>query len=713
MPRRSSQPKRPYIKRDTAHWEARSSSRAAVAAPPVMASPLGAPQMAQAEHMEGAPCFDEMPSRFEVKAGACGPLGGGTTYRDGVAPSMLPAFSYPNIMSGLIPYTLGDDGYYGVSEAINLCYAAYFNFALLRNAVKLLRDFSVSPIHVKTTNQRVKTFIETWLSAVGMNAFLMQFFLEYYRSGNVFVYKFSGKIDEDGMNMLKRAYSAEGLDRMSPTVPIRYIILNPTQVYLQLGPVAPYSYVRMLSTYEIQRLKNPQTQEDLQVLESMPEAVKQQIKSPGTYPYLYIPLDPARLFTVFYDKMDYEPLAVPMAFPVLPDIEYKLGLRRMDMALAAQVERMILLVTTGRPADQWNKTPKSNIEALQQIFSNQTIGRVLVADYTTKAEWIIPDFKELLGSAKYQQVDKDIKEGLQYMFFGEEKFANASIKVKIFIEGLKEGRRAFMEGFLIPEVKKVCEQMGFRNVPEIAFEDIMIEDQALMNRLYVQMAQLGLLTAAELNEAMSTGMLPTPQQSLEHQEAYRAERKKGLYTPLAPEKAEGAGSSVGKGRPGGTGGTPATRKVATPIGQQKVRGGLEAALSRADARGAAQEGDTLREGRWRFGLQKVAENIVSLNGLRGAVEEALARKWKLKDGLGAEERGVATSIAQAIAFNETEGVGGKGWVKAIPAYLKQPKDLPAAVAADLLDIRATFDTPENPVDGWMATVLLRSQMGAA
>lgn len=705
MSRPSPKPKRSYTKRNTAHWEARSSSRAAPVAPPSMATIA---QVAQAEHMEGAPCFDELPSRYEAKA-AC-PTGAGTQYRDGVAPSMLPAFSYPNIMSGLIPYTLGDDGYYGVSEAINLCYAAYFNFALLRNAVKLLRDFSVSPIHVKTTNQRVKTFIETWMDAVGMNAFLMQFFLEYYRSGNVFVYKFSGQIDEDGMNMLRQAY-AGATDRMSPTVPIRYIILNPTQVYLQLGPVAPYSYVRMLSTYEIQRLKNPQTQEDQQVLESMPEAVQQQIKSPGAYPYLYVPLDPKRLFTVFYDKMDYEPLAVPMAFPVLPDIEYKLGLRRMDMALAAQVERMILLVTTGRPADQWNKTPKSNIEALQNIFSNQTIGRVLVADYTTKAEWIIPDFKELLGSAKYQQVDKDIKEGLQYMFFGEEKFANASIKVKIFIEGLKEGRRAFMEGFLIPEVKKVCEQMGFRNVPEMAFEDIMIEDQALMNRLYVQMAQLGLLTAAELNEAMDTGMLPTPEQSVEHQEEYKEARKKGLYTPLAPEKAEGSGSSVGKGRPGGTGGTPATRKVATPIGQQKVRtAGIEAAMDRAQAREAAPEGDTLRDGKWRFGLQRIAENIVSLNGLKGAVEEALARKWKVKGELGAEERGVAAAIAQSIAFNETEGSGGKGWLKAIPAYIKQPKDLPETVAASLLEIRTTFDTPENPVDAWMSGVLLRSQM---
>lgn len=698
---------RSYQKRNVEYWNSRTKTVIAATTLPVPSVSV----VQQADHMETQASFDGQP-HFSARA-SCG-LGGTTSYRDSVAPSINPTLAFPNIAQGILPFSMygsGNGTFYGVSEVITICYQAYFNFALLRNAINLLRNFSVSKIHVRTTNKRVKTFIQTWFDAIGLDAFLMQYFLEYYRSGNVFIYKFNGRIDESGMNMLRETYGAES-SGISQTVPIRYTILNPMQVYLQLGPTAPYGYVRMLSTYEINRLRYPQTQEDVQVLESMPEFVQQQIRSTGTYPYLYVPLDPKRLFTVFYDKMDYEPLAVPMAFPVLPDIEYKLGLRRMDMALAATIERVILLVTTGRPADQWNKVPpKSQLENLQQIFQNQTIGRVLVADYTTKAEWIIPDFKELLGTDKYQQVDKDIKEGLQYMFFGEEKFANASIKVKIFIESLKEGRRSFLQNFLIPEVKKVCESMGFRNVPDLEFEEIQMQDEALMARLYVQMAQLGLLTAAELNEAIQTGILPTPEESLEHQETYKAERKKGMYTPLAPEKAEGAGSSVGKGRPGGTGGTPATRRVATPIGQQKVRAGLDAAFARNEARGFDEESELARDGRWRFGVTKLAENLVCMNGLKAAVEEALAKKWKRKvEAFGSDEKTVAARIAQAIAFNEEGGDCGKLWLKAIPTYVKTPKDLPDQIAKDLVDIRASFDSPENPVDNWMAGILHRSQV---
>lgn len=695
---------RSYIKRNTTYWQSHSHAGAPPPPPAPVASVTPAPSM----EVMGEAAFDGHP-HYSARA-ACG--GGSVTnqYRDGTAATGILTDRYANIRSGIVPYALAPGGYYGVSEVINLCYTAFYNFALLRNAVKLLRDFSTSRIHVKTTNLRVKTFIETWLNTIGVWDFMNQYFLEYYRGGNVFIYKFSGRIDEDGLNMLKRSYGAAPKSKI---VPIRYTILNPMQVYLQLGATSPFGYVRMLSTYEIQRLKNPQTEEDLQVLQSFPLAIQKQIKTTGTTPYLYVPLDPKRLFTVFYDKMDYEPLAIPMAFPVLNDIEYKLELRRVDMALASTIERVILLVTTGRAATQWEQTPpKSNLQNLQDIFRNQTIGRVLVADYTTKAEWIVPDFKELLGPAKYEQVDKDIKEGLQYMFFGDEKFANGSIKAKIFIESLKEGRRMFLDNFLVPEVKKVCEAMGFRHVPTLEFETIQMQDEALMARLYVQMAQLGLLTDAELNEALTTGLLPTKEQSLQNQEAYKAERDKGLYAPIAPDKGdEESGSSVNKGRPAGSGGTPATRKVATPIGQRKVRAGLTASIARASERDSSNEDDILRDTRYSFGVTRIAENLVCMNGLRAAVTEALAKKWKVKpDALGDEERSVATAMAQSIILNEDGGQDGKDWLKSIPAYLKKPKEIPETVAKELTEIRLAFDTPKNPVDNWLASVLYRSQV---
>ncbi len=664
-----------------------------------MAPPVA--PIVQLPHMEGEASFDDQPHYSAVAA--CGPLNS-TSYRDTASPAVSVGEGFPNIRAGIMPFNLIDGGYYGVAEAISVAYQCYFNYAPLRNSVNFLADFSVSPIHVKTPNLRVKEFIEQWFATINLNQFMAQFFLEYYRSGNVFIYKFSGQPSVDGLKAFEQTLAASGetcTAARDTKIPIRYIILNPMQIYLQQGPLAgvpytdmPYGWVRMLSTYEIQRLRNPQTPEDEQMLKSFPPEVQRIIKTGGTYRYLFVPLDTNRLFYVFYRKMDYEPLAVPFAFPVLTDIEFKLALRKMDMALAATIERVILLVTTGRPADAYNQVPpKDNLINLQNIFRNQTIGRVLVSDYTTKAQWVIPDFKELLGPDKYTQVDKDIKEGLQYTFFGEEKFANASIKVKIFIESLKEGRRAFMETFLMPEVKKLCESMGFRNLPELEFEEIQLQDEALMARLYVQMAQLGLLTDSELNEAMRTGMLPTKEESLVNQEEYTKQRKKGFYTPLAPP----TGGDGSGGRPAGTTGTPATRKVATPIGQKKAS--VDTAQAAVDTLGRA-------ESPYHFSITQIGDNLVKMADLRARVEVALAKQWKIEGGtLDDAQKEVAASIAQSIAFNEPEDQ----WTKVVRAYVKAPKELSREVALELIDIQARFTEPENPVTPWFAGVLAKSK----
>ncbi len=657
---------------------------------------VAAPQIAQLPFMDGDAAFDGN-TPFSAVA-SCGG-GASTAYQQGSAPSAIPQTAFPNIRAGIVPITL-TEGNYSVMGAIGLVYAAYYNFALLRNAISMLTDFSVSTIHVKTSNARVKTFIETWLDAVKINDFQQQFYTEYYRGGNVWIYKFSGKISEDGLNMLKRSYSSVAIGgkeafaaRQSKVVPIRYTILNPQQVYLQRGASYTYGYVRMLSTYEIQRLKNPQTDEDRQVLESFPADIQRQIKQGGAWRYIFVPLDQNRLYYVFYRKMDYEPLAVPMAYPLLNDIEFKLNLRRIDQTLVNSMEQVFLLVTAGRGADQYNLTPSNRqLKVLQEIFTNQTIGRVLVGDYTVKAQWVLPDMKDLLGEGKYKQVDKDIKEGLQFMFFGEEKFANASIKIKIFLESLKEGRRAFLENFLMPEVKKVCEQMNFRDVPTLEFEEIRLQDEALMNRLYVQMGQLGFLTPDEVNTAVLTGDLPTPEESLVHQEALKAAKAKGLYQMPAPPPVPGAGGAIKTGRPGGTGGTPATRQVSTPIGQSKA---------------SVDEGDISRESPFHFGMVRIAENLVKMDKVLSTVEAALIKTHKV-DELNDAQQLVAQRIAASVCFNEPEAQ----WAKAAVAYVKKgPKDLPAQVERDISEIRATFDNdPERPLTSWHAAVMLKGKV---
>lgn len=617
-----------------------------------------------------APSFDDN-EHFTSATAACNPRGGaGSTYRDNPAQSISDVNAFSNIKAGILPYTQ-DGGYYSMGDAINVAILAYFNVAIVRNTINLIQDFSVSPLHIKTSNKTVKNFLTKWFEAINLSDFMSQFFLEYYRSGNVFIYKFNGQITDAKFNSLQTVTAAKKSE-----LPIRYIILNPSQIYLQLGPTYDYNFSKMLSTYELERLRNPKTPEDVQVFNDFPKTIQQQIKQGGAMPYVYAPLDTNRLYYAFYRKQSYEPLAVPMIFPVLNDIEFKLELKQMDRALARSMEQMMLLVTAGESVDKNKGVPAynpANFELLKNMFKNQTVGRVLVADWTTKAEWKIPDLKELLGEAKYARVDRDIREGLQYMFFGDEKFANASVKSKMFIESLREGRRVFLDNFLRPEVKKVCETMGFKNVPTIEFEDIDLGDDTAKQRLLFQMAQTGLLTDTELNNALKTGLLPDKESSLENQRAYKKERDAGLYQPLIG----GSESATDGGRPAGKGKSIPSRKAG------KI--GVKANISQT----------------------KVVSNVLAMNALQEQVEAAYKKTYKkwLKDNgrkdLDDTQKALAQAVAKAIILNEPEDK----WTESVAAYVKDPKDIPEDIGAAIDEIGAEFD-----VTPWEAIVLYRSQI---
>ena len=123
----------------------------------------------------------------------------------------------------------------------------------------------------------------------------------------------------------------------------------------------------------------------------------------------------------------------------------------------------------GTTPDKGGVNPR-NISAMQTLFQNQSVGRVLVSDYTTKAEFIIPDLKKVIGPEKYEIVNQDIKEGLQNIILNQEKFASTEIKAQMFLQRLNEARDAFLNDFLQPEIKQLCKDFGFRDIPTAKFE---------------------------------------------------------------------------------------------------------------------------------------------------------------------------------------------------------------------------------------------------
>jgi hypothetical protein len=430
-----------------------------------------------------------------------------------------------------------------VQDTVLLCQKAYANIAIFRNAIDIMAEFANSDVYLEGGSEKSREFVYKWFDKFKLWTLKDQYFREYYRSGNVFLYRFDGKFTAEDFARMSTVYGSsdelvyprrKATFGLKPgTIPVKYAMLNPYDILATRALTFSYGkYEKVLSEYEIESLKNPKTEHDKEIFEGMPPDVKEKIKNnEWVQNGIYMELDPGKLIFSFYKKQDYEPFGIPFGFPVLDDINWKIELKKMDQAITRTVENVVLLITMGNEPDKGGINPV-NFQAMQSLFQNESVGRVLISDYTTKADFIIPDLGKVLGPAKYEIVNNDIREGLQNIIVGEEKFSNKQIKAEIFFERLREAREAFINDFLQPQIKMVCKAMGFRKFPKARFADKDIKDEVQFHRVTTRLMELGILTPTQGIEAMETGLLPRASDMRKAQEGFAEDRSQGLYNPL-------------------------------------------------------------------------------------------------------------------------------------------------------------------------------------
>jgi len=633
---------------------------------------------------------------------------------------------FKNIDDGLIPFNYSTGGAYGkggtnldVKDAVILCQKAYYNVAIFRNTIDLMTELSMSEIFLTGGSKKSRDFFEAFFKKINLHCLQDKFFREYYRSGNVFLYKFEKNITKGEAKRMTQTFAAVN-DVIS--LPIKYVILNPADV--QLGGSVSFAdgqYYKVLSPYEVQRLKNPQTDSDYELLETLPPNVRQQLKKGNFSHFITIPLESEKITAVFYKRQDYEPFAVPMGYPVLEDINWKMEMKKMDMALTRTMQQMILLVTMGAEPEKGGVNQK-NLEAMQELFKNESIGRVLIADYTTKAEFVVPKIADLLDPKKYEEVNKDIFLGLNNVLLGQERFANQHAKLEVFIARLRIARKMFLQDFVIPEMKRISKLLGLRNYPTPHFEEIKLKDNTNIQRIYGRLIELGILTPEEGMESLESGRLPTHEESIDSQKSYKKLRDQGLYEPMVggPEtqkditdkthqgqmelqkenlrsqekmnkekmnndlkkqsqQPKPAGNAPSKkpaikkdsGRPSGTK-SPQTTKKVSPIGASEDQ----------------------------YQFSKVKNNLASAQRLNSKVERELKKKHSLKS-LNDEQVSVASQITDVIVSNEEP----KDWSKSVKKYLDNPVDSNPDRVKEVQKIAY-----EHQVDYYLASMLYASKV---
>ena len=466
---------------------------------------------------------------------------------------------YAILSQGLLPFDFSKDGV-DVRDAILLCQKAYANVAIVRNTIDIATEFANTDIYLEGGTERSREFFSKWFKKIKLWKMKDQYFREYYRSGNIFYYRIDGKFNAEDFKLLS-GLSENGI--VNNRVPLRYILINPYDIVAKISSsFAEAVYEKVLSEYELERLKNPKDDADVELLKGFPPEVQEQIKSKQYFrDGLKMKLDPQYLLYSFYKKQDYEPFAIPFAYPVLEDVNAKIELKHIDQAISRTVENVILLITMGAEPDKGGINP-ANMTAMQNLFMSESVGRVLVSDYTTKAEFVIPDLKKVVGEEKYRILNQDIKEGLMNVLLGEEKYNGQNAKISFFMERLKEARNSFLNDVIQPEIIRISKDLGFRAYPTAKFTEIDLKDETQYMRTISRLMELSILTPEQGIEAIQTGKLPDAGALAPAQEQYISEREKGYYNPIVggvpvvppavPAAPTGAPTNSTSGRPLGT-----------------------------------------------------------------------------------------------------------------------------------------------------------------
>lgn len=610
--------------------------------------------------------------------------GGATSRTRGKLGTGVVKDKYKNISEGMLPYKLSANGI-DMRDSIELCQKAYANIPIFRNAVDVMSEFSNSEIYLEGGSETAKNFIYKWFEKINLWKLKDQYFREYYRSGNIFLYKIDGEFSKEDVLKLNKVYGAENTSYLNPgKIPVRYILLNPYDVVsTRSTSFENGSYKKILSEYELERLKNPKTEEDQQVFDSLDKETQDKIKS-NTFNFdgVQIKLDPDKLIYSFYKKQDYEPFAIPFGFPVLDDLNWKIELKKIDQAISRTIENVVLLITMGAEPDKGGINPHS-LSAMQCLFQSESVGRVLVSDYTTKADFIIPDVNKILGPQKYEIVNQDIREGLQNIIVGKENYSSTQIKAQIFLERLQEARHAFVNDFMMPQVKNICRSMGFKKYPTVKFQEVDVKDEVQFQRVVTRLLEIGIISPEQGMSAIRTGLFPHPDTLEQAQEKFVEDREKGMYNPLvggvplveapgAEEERDLKEKQIDK-----QAAKPTSSQVKPQVPQKTpTEVGRPTGVKAKDL----------------YSRKNIQSTVYAIEKLRTFAASELKKKFKIKK-LNKEQSKVIDNLIESVVVS-TEL---KEWETSIAKCIQKPESLEGlGTMNEVLNISATHTLPDYP-----------------
>ena len=383
---------------------------------------------------------------------------------------------------------------------IKMCMDAYDKVGIVRNIIDLMGDFGCQGIQIVHENKSVEKFGQQWFKKIGGKERSERFLNNFYRTGNVFIYRSYAQITPEISKYIKSL--AEDITLEVPQiekglVPWRYNFFNPLTVDMKDGNVSLFigrkNYAITADTF-FDNFKDGTI--PAKVLETLPQNVKKAIKNQERK----IDLDPDKLSVHHYKKDDWQQWAHPLVYAILDDI---IMLEKMKLADLAALDGAISNIRLWTLGDFDNKIlpTKEGINKLRNILASNTGGGTMELVWGPELKFTESNSQvyKFLGSEKYQSVLNSIYAGLGVpptltgMANNGGGFTNNFISLKTLMERLQYGRDELTR-FWTKELEFVRKSMGFRKPFHVVYDQMSLSDEASEKNLLIQLADRDIIS---------------------------------------------------------------------------------------------------------------------------------------------------------------------------------------------------------------------------
>lgn len=434
--------------------------------------------------------------------------------------------------------------------AIRLAQLVYRRFGIVRHALDTMAEFTVNGIDFLSKKKASREAMLGWASGVKLKSFLDQVALEYYRSGNVYIYRFETTIKDSAVRDLTQLFGVKG----SVKIPTKYIILDPTIVdFVSTSLFANAYYQITLPASEV-TLMVQHYKDNPDALKGLPDEFKEGVrdylgKDAKRVGSLVLRLKPENMMVLYRKKQSYEPYAWPFLTGTFDDLEFRQELRNMDKALARVIGKILIHVAVG---DADHIPSPSALDAFRNKLSSASTETYLITDGLVKIDQHSPDVAKMLDPKKYEAVTRDIQAalGISPAAYGDSggSFSNNILGIKVLIERIIDGRSKILEEFLIPETRRISKIFNLKSEvnPQIIGADL--NDEKEWAKIFTQLYSLGVFSPQSAIEAVRDGRVPTYDEEIERQREAKQLKDEGLFEPNLNR----GGDSQDSGRPSGT-----------------------------------------------------------------------------------------------------------------------------------------------------------------